>query len=263
LTKSQVQDGEVLSYTKIQRLKRELDSAIADNDFELALESINDMIKLDHDNDQYWNSRGVILSKLDLVEESLLAFDQALEFNPKEARIWYSKGCVLMDNDKHRAALACFYKSLDSDPAFEKARDRFLRCLDDLVLLDQANIDEAEEEETIHEDNMDEEEIEENEEEKDTPEIMEPKARKKKGTYLDDDMFSGEFSDEDEEEEPEDMEEEWGDDEDEDDDEDWGEDDEEEMEFIVCRCGEKVLIGSEKRPYRFKCKECGRGGTLK
>lgn len=75
----------MLSYTKIQRLKRELDSAIADNDFELALESINDMIKLDHDNDQYWNSRGVVLSKLGLIEESLQAFDQALEYNPREA----------------------------------------------------------------------------------------------------------------------------------------------------------------------------------
>ena len=35
------------SITKVQRLKKELDGAIKDSDFELALEVINDLIKLD------------------------------------------------------------------------------------------------------------------------------------------------------------------------------------------------------------------------
>jgi tetratricopeptide (TPR) repeat protein len=251
-----------LSYTKIQRLKKELDRAIAENDFELALESVNDMIKLDHDNDQYWNSRGVILSKLGKVEDALQAFDQALELNQGESRIWYSKGCVLMDSGKPRPALACFYKSLDIEPEFEKARNRFTRCLDDLVLLNQSkNVGPSEEEEEVEE---------EEEEEEAAPEISEPKAVKKRGTYLDDDMFGVEIQEEEEEEEEEmdldEIEEEW--DEEEEEEEEWIEeeeeedDEEEEMESIKCRCGENIWIETNKRPYRFKCRKCGRQGTL-
>jgi len=253
-----------LAYTKIDRLKRELDTAITEGDFEFALEVINDMIKIDHSSDQFWNSRGVVLSKLGRIDEAIQAFDQGLELNPEASRIWYSKGVVLMDSGKPRAALACFYKALDADPVYEKARERFNRCLDDLVLLKQGEEgpeEEGPEDEPTHraptgtipgpgESPEDEEEDEEEEE----PEIIEPRAVKKKGTYLDDDMFKELAPDEEEEDE-----EEWEEGEEEEDEED----EEEEQNYIVCRCGSKVLITSKKRPYRFHCKKCGRSGTLK
>jgi len=283
-----------LAYTKIDRLKRELDTAISEGDFEFALEVINDMIKIEHNNDQFWNSRGVVLSKLGRLEEAIQAFDQGLELNPEASRIWYSKGVVLMDGGKPRAALACFYKALDADPVYEKARERFNRCLDDLVLLKQGEGEEMEEEgpdtEPTHraptgtvpgpgEFKADEEEDEEEEE----PEIIEPRAVKKKGTYLDDDMFAEkapleeeeeeeEWEEEEEEEEEDEEEEEEEEDEDEGEDEEWDFDEEEEEEeeeeelgqnFIVCRCGSKIFITSDKRPYRFECEKCGRSGTLK
>lgn len=257
-----------MSYTKIQRLKKELDRAVAESDFELALESVNDMIKLDHGNDQHWNSRGVILSKLGRTEEALQAFDQALELKQNESRIWYSKGCVLMDSGKPRPALACFYKTLDIEPAFGKARDRFSRCLDDLVLYNQSQNVGPPEDDVPEE----EEEVEEEEDEEEAPEITEPRAVKKRGTYLDEDMFGvGEEEEEEEEHEEEieqdfdEIEEDWGEDEEEEDEEEeWEEEEEEdeEIEFLECRCGAKIWIESDKRPYRFECEDCGRQGTL-
>ncbi|MGA1873735.1 MAG: tetratricopeptide repeat protein [Thermoplasmatota archaeon] len=287
-----------MAYTKIDRLKKELDTAISEGNFELALEVINDMIKLDHQNDQYWNSRGVVLSKLGRIEESLQAFDQGLELNPEGSRIWYSKGCVLMDKGKPRAALACFYKTLDLDPAFDKARDRFNRCLDDLVLLQQTQEEHGSLEEPVHRapsgtiPGPGEPRVREVEEERKAPDIIEPRAEKRRGTYLDDDMFSepsaeeedeedwGEEEEdeeeaeyEDEEEDDDDEEEEWDEEvdtedeaeyEDEEEEEEDDDDEEEEQhEFIVCRCGSRIYITSDRRPYRFECDDCGRSGTLR
>ncbi|MBN1390425.1 MAG: hypothetical protein JXA22_07275 [Candidatus Thermoplasmatota archaeon] len=272
-----------MAYTRMDRLKKELDAAIRDGDFELALEVVNDMIKQDRNNDQFWNSRGVILSKLDRMDESIQAFDQGLELNPEGSRIWYSKGVVLMDGGKPRAALACFYKSLDCEPVFDKARDRFNRCLDDLVLLKQSIDAGISEEEVTHSGPTmtnrpprdDEEEGEEGEEEEEELEISEPKARKQRGTYLEEDMFAEE-KEEGEEGEEEEEEEEWAEgsvgeweEEEEEEEEEWEieQEDDEPREtvsnYIVCRCGSKIPITSNDRPYKFICGDCGRTGTLK
>jgi len=263
--------GDALSYTRVERLKKELEVAISEGDFELALEVISDMIDIDPDNDQYWNSKGVVLAKLGRIDESVTAFDRGLEIDPGAPKIWYSKGVILMDNGNQRAGLACFYKALDLDPALEKARERFNRCLDELVLLKQAD---KSEETPIQEDEEEEKVIRPPDEtfepepegrrraREEPPEIRAPKARKRGGTYLDDDMFSEEEKEEDEgweeEDEEKEEEEEW-----EEEDEGWEEEEEEEEEFIRCRCGEKIYIRSDDRPYRFECDNCGRTGTLK
>lgn len=253
-----------MSYSRIQRLKKELEHAISESNFELALDVVEDMLGVEPDNEKHWNSKGVILAKMDRIEGSIEAFDRSLEIDPKAARSWFSKGVVLMDNGKLRAALGCFYKTLDLEPDFEKARSRFLRCLDDMAALKQTSpAPETGEEkekwinppgEIVHETRTP---VIGEEEEPDEPEQVRPPPRKRrKGSYLDEDMFS------DEEEYEEDEMESW---EELDDEEDWGEEDgsEEEIPFITCRCGAKIPIPTEERPFRFHCDDCGRSGTLK
>jgi tetratricopeptide (TPR) repeat protein len=238
-----------MSATKLERLKRELKSAVSEEDFELALDVVEDMLGIDDENAHYWNSKGVILSKLGNIDESLEAFDTALEIDTKEPKIWYSKGCVLMDSGKLRASLACFYKALDLDPEFQKALERFNRCLTGMAEAKKAVFREKEnapeEEPEDEEDEEPEEEVDEEAEE--TAHLIREK-RRRKGTFLDDEMF---------------VEEEEG---------DWDEVDEDEWEdddyvepsrVITCKCGHKIPIYTEKRPYRFECDECGRTGTLK
>jgi tetratricopeptide (TPR) repeat protein len=119
--------------TRLDRLRKELDIAVSGEDFDLAFQVINDMLDIDPENAQFWNSKGVLLAKVDRLEEALVSFDRSLELDPDEPKTWYSKGCVLMDGGEHRLALACLYKSLDLDPEMQKARDRFNKCLDDWV----------------------------------------------------------------------------------------------------------------------------------
>ncbi|MFO8050114.1 MAG: tetratricopeptide repeat protein [Thermoplasmatota archaeon] len=232
---------------------------MSESDFELALEAIEDMLEVEPDNEKHWNSKGIVLAKLGRLEGSISAFDRSLEIDPGVPKTWYSKGVVLMDNGKVRAALGCFYKTLDLDPAFDKARERFLKCLDEMALQKQVTVSEVEETqekwisgpgEPMEEKEAPVDEMEE--------EIAPPPPRKKrrKGSYLDEDMFMEEEEEEDWEEfDEEEMEEEW--------EELDEEEEEEEHPFLTCRCGNRIPITSEKRPFRFVCDECGRSGTLR
>lgn len=279
-----------MSVSKLDRLKRELKSAISEGDYELALEVVNDMIDIDEESPKFWNSRGVVLSKLGRIDESLENFDNAIVFDDSDPKIWFSKGCVLMDNGKLRAGLGCFYKALDLDPSMDKARERFLRCLDLMKEYMEKSVEEEheEEEETMEEpssgqeiyhemptpDSVAQEAGEykrEKVEDQESLEVAESIRRKKeiRGTFLDEDMFQEEDDDwsdieEQADEEAEEEEDVWDEDEAEGDvwDEEEAEDEEEPEKVIRCKCGASIPIYTKKRPTRFECPECGRTGTL-
>jgi len=272
----------IMVISKIERLKKEMDRAISEGDLDLALAVTDDMVNLDPDVPIHHVSKGVIMAKLGDIEGAIEELDNALEIDDQDDKAWYSKGCVLMEDGRTRPALACFYKSLDIDPSQKRVRDRFNRCLDQMI---GETVEEPESKEVyfegpklISEDRKDfipdqDEEIEEEEEE----EPEKPIRKKKNGSYLDEDLFSDEDDDEDDDDEENEDEhedgdleevEDWGDDDDEedDDDSDWvdeDEDDEELASSIKCRCGSTINIHSDDRPYRFKCGGCGRTGTLK
>jgi len=234
-----------MAITKLDRLRKEMDSAIEGGDFDLAFQVVNDMLDIDPENSQFWNSKGVILSKMDRPDDALLSFDRSLEMDPEDPRTWYSKGCVLMDEGEHRLALACLYKSLDLDPAMEKARERFLRCLDEWVKGRDAEEGDhsdsvegpdgpwSEDEETMI---RGDEDVIQPPEEKDlrepvssmtTQEII--RRREEKGSFLDDDLFvEGPSSREDDGSAEREAEEEWPEEDLEGWEEDWPQEDSEE-----------------------------------
>ena len=280
--RSKIPDSRVmlLSVSKIERLNRELQSAVSSGDLELALAVTDDMVDIDPDSSRHHTSRGVVLAKLDRTDEALEEMDEALALDVDDERAWYSKGCVLMDIGRPRPALACFYKSLDLGPGQLKARDRFLKCL---ALMQEGET--AVEDETQHEDTYSYSQAEETQpaseevtpswtdmiqtdddsdpEGGEAPVIERPPLPDEEpdlsetdhdgSSLLDDDMFD--------ETEPDEDFEDWGV-EDEEEDEGWGEDDES-VGVIKCRCGSDIPIFSEERPYRFECPECGRTGTLR
>ena len=251
--------------SKKERLKKELDSAISDSDLELALAVAEDMVSLEPESAESHTSRSVILAKLGRIEESVKEIDEALSIDDSDPKAWYSKGCILMDNDMSRPALACFYKSLDLDPSQKRGRNRFIRCLDQMMSEGTETVKEIYQEgpALFKEDpsvkpvykadfsDDDDEDLPEGEplpdEEPDLP------ARGRDGSYLDDDLFDDDVVEA----------EEWGDDEDLDEVESWGDDEDEPVGSIICRCGQEIMINSEERPYRFECPDCGRNGSLK
>ncbi|MCU0798232.1 MAG: tetratricopeptide repeat protein [Candidatus Thermoplasmatota archaeon] len=288
-----------MSYSRMDRLGKELERAISEEDFELALESIEDMIELGPDNAQLFNSKGVVLAKMKRYDEAIEAFDTALRLDQGISRVWYSKGVVLMDSGGLRQALACFYKALDLEPTYEKARERFIHCLDEMALRAQVQTEptiegpympgpdgekvipppsEDPDEGPVHEPPS----ISSRRSEERAAEVESPRARKRRGTYLDEEMFgkeegveedwddeggdNGERKEDNYGTEAEEDEGKKGHDEDADwdaegDFEDWG--DQREASFIRCRCGADIKVETDERPYKFECKGCGRTGNLK
>ena len=177
-----------MSITRIERLKKELDGAIQEPNFELALEVIDDLIALDTESAMFWNSKGVILSKLNRTKEAIDAFDQALEMDPDESKVWYSKGSVLLNLNKLRHALACFYKALDIEPGYAKAKEKFLFCLDEMVKIDKIKLMEVLSEETPI---LDEEMVSEDDGEEEPP--KDPWVEGE-GSRLVDDLFDNDES---------------------------------------------------------------------
>lgn len=287
-----------MTVSKLDRLRRELEGAIAGGDFELAGDVIEDMLEIEPDNDMFWNSKGVVLSKLGEYQEALDAFDQALEIKPNVSKIWYSKGAVLLEMGHLRQGLACFYKALDIEPGFIKARERFIQTLDMMEEADRMALEETEEEEKVS--GVDSGEVPEEEEEPEVISDIPPEKVSWKGSGKDyvDDLFSEEEDLKKEEEEEEDLggkedepeeEEEILDFEDIEEEEDWGdipegraarkgrkraeeEGSRERREkkkkadkpsrVITCKCGNRIMVWTEERPARFECEQCGRTGTL-
>ncbi len=190
-----------MSITRIERLKKELDGAIQEPNFELALEVIDDLIGLDKESAMFWNSKGVILSKLNRTKEAIEAFDQALEMDPDESKVWYSKGSVLLNLNKLRHALACFYKALDIEPGYAKAKEKFMFCLDEMVKIDKIKLMEAlKEEPPILDEEVVSEDVDQGEEDEEMP--VDPWAEGK-GSKLVDDLFNDDENDDEKEEEEE------------------------------------------------------------
>lgn len=269
--------------SKVERLRRELESAIRISDMDLALAVCDDLIDLDPEISEFHVSKGVILAKIGRIAESIEEIDEAITLNKEDQKAWYSKGCILMDNGKVRPALGCFYKSLDLDPNHVKSTNRFLRCLELMRQEDRARDDltggiyhdgpslVSEDEKPVFNATFEEEEDEDEEDEyedeaPDLPdEAPDLPRRRKKGSLLDDDLFDDE---EDEEwgEFDEDEDEEFEEDEEDDEEDDWDDFDEDEevpVGFLDCRCGGSIPIYSNERPYRFECPDCGRTGKLK
>ncbi len=280
-----------MSISRIERLKRELQSAVSQGDLELALAVTDDMVDTDPEDSRNHTSRGVILAKLSRIEEALEELDEAIGIDNEDEKAWYSKGCILMDSGRARPALACFYKSLDLDPGQEKARERFLKCLkmmQDLLKGDDEDPTLFYEGPTLIREDEDGNPVQEDDASswrtmidgtggtvekahvpvferpplpEEEPDIFDEDPKRR--SILDDDMFEGPQDDfEDWDDEDEAQEEDDGVDWSEDGEEDWTGDDEP-IGTVKCRCGSDIPIYSQERPYRFECPGCGRTGTLK
>lgn len=67
------------------------------------------------DNSEAWVSKGVSLYNLGKYEEALIAYDKAIEINPKYFEAWNYKGTVLYNLGRYEEALIAYNKAIDID----------------------------------------------------------------------------------------------------------------------------------------------------
>jgi len=85
-----------------------------------------------------WNNKGVIFSKMGRYNNSLSAFDKAIELNPKYKIAWFSKGEQLAEIGKIEGALEAYNTALEIDPDYFDALYDKGKLLLDLDRYDEA-----------------------------------------------------------------------------------------------------------------------------
>jgi serine/threonine protein kinase/tetratricopeptide (TPR) repeat protein len=73
-------------------------------------------LKINPDDADIWNNKGVALDKLSKHSEAIECYDKALKINPDDADIWNNKGVAFDDLSKHSEAIECYNKALKINP---------------------------------------------------------------------------------------------------------------------------------------------------
>lgn len=69
-----------------------------------------------------WHGKGAALYKLGRFDSAIECFDKALEINPNFIEAWNNKGTALYNLGKRDSAIECFDKALKLNPEFTEAR---------------------------------------------------------------------------------------------------------------------------------------------
>src|SRR5574337_514520 len=94
---------------------KDYDAYIEAGDFGHALEVTEELVAISGSATD-WLKQGVCLAHLERLDEALMAFDKAIELNPKDSFGWFGRGMALGTLGRHEEALAAFDKALELNP---------------------------------------------------------------------------------------------------------------------------------------------------
>ena len=89
--------------------------------FDQAVASYNEAIKITPDNYDAWNNRGVTLAKLGSYEESISSFDKILAIKPDYYQAWNNRGIALRNLGFYEESISSFDKVLVIQPDYYQA----------------------------------------------------------------------------------------------------------------------------------------------
>ena len=84
----------------------------ASNEYEAAIVSYDQILKLKPDSYAAWNNRGYALHKLGRYEEAIITYDQALRFKPDNDKAWYIRGFALDKLERYEEAISSYNQAL-------------------------------------------------------------------------------------------------------------------------------------------------------
>lgn len=83
------------------------------DEFDDALRTINKAIKINPNDDRFWNDKANFLTKLELMDEAYECFDKAIEINPDDYIIWSNKAFAYLENEDYENALKYYDNSIE------------------------------------------------------------------------------------------------------------------------------------------------------
>lgn len=89
--------------------------------YKLALEDIEEAIRLDSSYTPAWSNKGLVLEAMGRDEESLVAYDKATELDPKDYTVWTNRAFVLYKLERYEEAKESLEKALEINPDYQPA----------------------------------------------------------------------------------------------------------------------------------------------
>ncbi len=89
---------------------------VAAKEYEAAITSYDQALKIKPDYHQAWYNRGYALNNLGRTEEAIASYDQALKFKPDLHKAWYNRGNALSDLGRIEEAIASYDQALKFQP---------------------------------------------------------------------------------------------------------------------------------------------------
>jgi tetratricopeptide (TPR) repeat protein len=105
---------------------------------EEAVASYDQALKIKPDKDEAWTNRGVALFNLGRLEEAVASFDQALKIKPDKDEAWYNRGIALRNLGRLEEAVASFDQALQFKPDDHEAWNNRGYALMNLGRLEEA-----------------------------------------------------------------------------------------------------------------------------
>lgn len=112
--------------------------AIAENRLVEAIEALQEAVRLEPGNAQYWKALGVAFAKAEDYRSSIEPFAKACALNEKLTDACYYHGRGLYALDRHAEALAPLEKALRADPAKSRAEAALGQALEALGRYEEA-----------------------------------------------------------------------------------------------------------------------------
>jgi tetratricopeptide (TPR) repeat protein len=90
-------------------------------DYEEAIASYAQALKIKPDDHQAWNNRGILLFNLGRLEEAIASYDKALKIKPDFHEAWFGRGVALGNLGRLEEAIASYDEALKIKPDYANA----------------------------------------------------------------------------------------------------------------------------------------------
>jgi len=120
----QPSDSEAVASRRASRARLQLELGIllaAAKEYEAAIASFDQALKIKPEYHQAWNNRGIALFDLGRLEEAVASYDQALKIKPDLHQAWYNRGYALGNLGRLEEAVASFDQALKFKPEYHQA----------------------------------------------------------------------------------------------------------------------------------------------
>jgi tetratricopeptide (TPR) repeat protein len=139
-------EAAIASYDQAVKLKPDYHQAwynrgIALDDlgrFEEAIASYDQAVKLKPDDHEAWNNRGIALDDLERFEEAITSYDQAVKWKPDKHEAWYNRGNALFNLGRFEEAITSYDQAVKLKPDYHEAWNNRGIALDDLERFEEA-----------------------------------------------------------------------------------------------------------------------------